>query len=140
MDGLMMVNWSGQSIPSSEMLVMRRVAVMMRTVYGASEVTFSHDVCAGLVRFEKAGVYGAIGGLFFFGDFGAKNNTPNTVVFFIPRFALHRRLEDDAVITKVTYELAADGSGYTLLGYPEDVPQEIVHATGQLKIQVRKAE
>jgi hypothetical protein len=83
---LFMVNWSGQPIPDQEMMVMRRVAIMMRTVYGATKVGFSHEICAGQVKYVKSGVYGAVGGHFFFGDLGAKNDMPNTVDFFYSSF------------------------------------------------------
>lgn len=51
--GTYLVNWSGQPIPAPEMMVMRRVAVEMRTIFDAKEVGFVHDICEGIVRYEK---------------------------------------------------------------------------------------
>jgi len=133
--GLYMVNWSGQAIPSAEMMVMRRVAVMMRTVYGAKEVAFTHDICAGIVRFNHSGVFVHVGGLFFFGDFGAKNDQPNTVDFFIPRRALHNR-GDQGIVVGQSYRVR-DGRAVRD-GYPDDVDQATARGAGKLKVIVRE--
>ncbi len=124
------VNWSGQPIPTEEMMVMRRVAVEMRTIFSATEVTFVHERCEGLVRFLKEGVFGSVGGLFFFGDFGAKNDQPNTVDFFIPRHALRTRRTADMLLIMQT--LRREGDAYVSEGYPE-----VAKGAGKLKITVR---
>jgi hypothetical protein len=117
------------------MLVMRRVAVAMRTVYGVKEVSFTHDLCAGIVRYEKTGVFGAAGGLFFWGDFGAKNNQPNTVDFFIPRYALHDRSAPEMLVHN-RYTVTPDSVTHS--GYPDDVMVDECVTNGKLKIVVRK--
>lgn len=132
---LFMVNWSGQKIPDQEMMVMRRVAVEMRTIHGVKEVGFIHDVCAGIVRYEKAGIYGTVGGLFFFGDFGSKNDMPNTVDFFIPRFAMHKRSGSGMVVGQ---SMRLEGTRYVPDGYPEDIDQATASGAGKLKITVRQ--
>ena len=132
-----MIDWSGQPIPVSEMMVMRRVAVEMRTIYGVKEVEFVHDICAGLVRFEKSGIFGATGGLFFFGDFGSKNNQPNSVNFFIPRFALHLHGELSMVIGQ---SMRLKGDRFVQDGYPDDIDEDVAKGTGKLKITVRQEE
>jgi hypothetical protein len=135
MFGTYLVNWSGQLIPAPEMMVMRRVAVEMRTIYDAKEVGFIHDVCEGIVRYEKTGIFGPVGGLFFFGDFGQRNGQPNTVDFFIPRFALHRRGDSGMMVGQAMRfhdgKLVPDG-------YPEDISPDIARGAGNLKITVRK--
>ncbi len=130
-----LVNWSGQLIPTDEMMVMRRVAVQMRTIYEAKEVEFVHDICAEIVRYEKTGVFGAVGGLYFFGDFGAKNEQPNTVDFFIPRGALHHRGNIGVVVSQA---IRFNGSRYESEGYPEDVDEKIAQGAGKLKITIRQ--
>lgn len=130
---LFMVNWSGQPVPDQDMMVMRRVAIMMRTVYGATKVGFVHDICAGQVTYEKPGVYGAVGGHFFFGDFGAKNDMPNTVDFFIPRSSLRLQGSVGMVIHQ-TSRRQADGT--MVFDYPEDVDPDIILARGKLKVSV----
>lgn len=135
--GTYMINWSGQAIPTAEMFVMRRVAVAMRTIYGVKEVGFTHDICAGIVRFEKDGVFGATGGLFFFGDFGAKNDQSNTAEFFIPRNALHLRGGPGMVISQ---SLRREGDHFVSDGYPEDIDTGTATGVGKLKITVRKEE
>jgi len=132
-----LVNWSGQPIPPQEMMVMRRVAVEMRTIHGVKEVEFVHDICGGIVRYEKPGIFGAVGGLFFWGDFGQKNNQPNTVNFFIPRFALHSRGDPGMVVSMRTR--LTEGK-WVQDGYPEDVLEDIARGVGELKITVRKEE
>ncbi len=129
-----LINWSGHAIPDAEMMVMRRVAIEMKTIHGVAEVEFVHDICAGIVRFEKDGVFGAVGGLFFWGDFGAKNNQPNTVDFFIPRYALHRR-EIGMVISQ---SFRREGNTYISSGYPEDVDEKTARGSGKLKVTVRR--
>ena len=130
-----MINWSGQAIPSDEMMVMRRVAVQMRTVYDAKEVVFTHKICAGLTRFEKVGVFGAVGGLYFFGDFGAKNNQPNTVNFFIPRKALHLRTDMGMVVSQ---SMKLKNGEFVPDDYPEDIDEATAGGYGNLKITVRE--
>lgn len=137
MDGIFMVNWSGQSIPTAEMMVMRRVAVEMRAVHGVKEVGFVHDLCAGIVRYEKTGVYGASGGLFFFGDFGARNNQPNTVDFFIPRYALRKHSGPRIIIGQ---SMRREGNKFVSDGYPEDIDEDTASGAGKLKITVRREE
>jgi len=130
-----LVNWSGQPIPAPEMMVMRRVAVEMRTIFTAKEVGLVHDICAGIVRFEKASIYVAVGGLFFFGDFGARNNQPNTVDFFIPRSALRNRRDSGMFIAQ---QMRCEGGQYISDGYPEDIDEAIASGAGKLKITIRK--
>jgi hypothetical protein len=130
-----MVNWSGRPIPEPEMHVMRRVAVQMRTVFEAKEVSFTHEVCDGLVRFEKDGVFGSVGGLFFFGDFGEEEGRPNTVDFFIPRKQLHWRASDEIIIGQTS---KFDGVSFVPLGLPDDISPETARGAGELKITVRK--
>ena len=132
-----MVNWSGQVIPAAEVLVMRRVAVEMKTIYGVKEVGFVHEICASIVRFEKDGIYGAVGGLFFFGDLGSKNDQPNTADFFIPRNALHRRRTPRVVIGQW---YRREGNQIVTDAYPEDIAENIAKGAGVLKITVRKEE
>jgi hypothetical protein len=132
-----LVNWSGRPIPSAEMMVMRRVAVMMRTVHDAVEVEFIHDICAGLVHYEKSGVFGSVGGLFFFGDFGEKDGQPNTVDFFIPRRALHRSGDVGMVVGQ---RMKFTDDGFVSDGYPEDLDTDAARGAGKLKIIVRQQE
>ena len=133
--GTYLVNWSGQPIPAPEMMVMRRVAVEMRTIFDAKEVGFVHDICEGIVRYEKTAIFGAVGGLFFFGDFGSKNDQPNTVDFFIPRYALHLRGGEGMVVGQ---SARREGSRFEVDGYPEDIDSEIARGAGSLKITVRQ--
>jgi len=119
------------------MMIMRRVAVEMRTVHGVKEVEFVHDKCAGICTYEKAGVFGAVGGLFFFGDFGSKNNKPNTVNFFIPRFALHTRRISGMVIGQ---PMRVSGDSLVSDGYPEDVEDSVALGEGKLKLTIRVEE
>ncbi len=133
--GTYLVNWSGQSIPAPEMMVMRRVAVEMRTIFDAKDVGFVHDICEGIVRYEKNAIFGAVGGLFFFGDFGSKNDQPNTVDFFIPRYALHLRGGEGMVVGQ---SARREGSRFKVDGYPEDVDPDIARGAGRLKITVRQ--
>ncbi len=135
--GTYLVNWSGQPIPAPEMMVMRRVAVEMRTIHGVKEVEFVHDICAGICTYEKTAIFGAVGGLFFFGDFGAKNNQPNTVNFFIPRFALNMRRTPGMVVGQ---SMRLDGDTFVSEGYPEDIEDSVAKGAGKLKIIVRVEE
>lgn len=137
MSGIFMVNWSGQAIPTSEMMVMRRVALEMRTIFGAKEVEFVHDICAGIVRYEKAGIFGAVGGLFFFGDFGCRNNEPNTADFFVPRYALHTRRGFGMIVGQT---MRREGNTFVSDGYPEDIDGATASGAGKLKITVRHEE
>ena len=132
-----LVNWSGQPIPPAEMMVMWRVAVEMRTIHGVKEVGFTHDICAGIVRYEKSGIFGAVGGLFFFGDFGSKNDQPNTVDFFIPRHALHMRGGPGMVVGQ---SMRRQGGKFVSDGYPEDIDEAVASGAGKLKVTVRVEE
>lgn len=133
--GIYMVNWSGQPIPPAEMLVMRRVAIEMRVIHGVKEVGFSHDLCAGIVRFEKTGVYGAVDGLYFFGDLGSKNDQPNNAVFFIPHTALRLRERPGMIVANT---LRFVGDRYVLEGYPEDIDEATVSGAGKISVTVRR--
>lgn len=135
--GTFLVNWSGQPIPASEMMVMRRVAIEMRTIHGVKEVGFSHDICAGIVRYEKSGIFGAVGGLFFFGDFGARNDQPNTVDFFIPRYALHMRGGPGVIVGQ---SMRREGNKFVSNGYPDDIDEATASGAGKLQITVRQEE
>lgn len=129
-----LVNWSGQPIPPAEMMVMRRAAVEMRSIYAAKEIEFTHEICAGIVRFVGVGVFGAVGGMFFFGDFGSKNGQLNTVDFFIPRKALHSRGDDLIVCQSMRY----DGARFVPRGYPDDIDASVARGAGKMKITVRQ--
>lgn len=129
-----LVNWSGQPIPTPEMMVMRRVAVEMRTIHGVKEVEFVHDICAGICTYQKAGIFGSTGGLFFFGDFGSKNNQPNTVNFFIPRFALHAHRDLGMVVGQ---SMRWGKDALTSSGYPDDIEDSVAKGAGKLKLTVR---
>ena len=135
--GIFLVNCSGRPIPPTEMLVMRRVATEMRTIYGVKEVEFSHDICEGIVRYEHSGIFGTVGGLFFFGDFGEEEGRPNTVNFFIPRYALRWRGNEGMMVSQ---SMRSDGSGFSSEGYPEDIDPHIASGAGKLKIKVRQEE
>ena len=130
-----LVNWSGQRIPADEMMVMRRTAVEMRTIHGVKEVGFSHELCAGICTYQKTGVFGAVGGLFFFGDFGSKNDQPNTVHFFIPRAALHIRGDLGLVISQ---SMKLHDGSFVSDGYPEDIDESVAKGAGKLRITVRQ--
>jgi hypothetical protein len=130
----MMVNWSGQPIPHAEMMVMRRVAVEMRTFHQARIVEFSHDICAGIVRFDKDGVFNAVGGSFFFGDFGAKNGKENTVVFFLPRRAFRRDEPPDFALMQSGY---TDSDQWRPEGRPHLIDRSTAVGEGDLMIRVR---
>lgn len=130
-----MVSWTGQPIPAAEQFVMRRVAVQMRTSLSATEVEFVHVLCEGIVRFVGTGVYGALGGLHFFGDLGKKNNKENTANFFIPRNVLRRKADEGIMIQQ---SFAIRGESVTPNGYPNDIDVETASGAGKLKIKVRK--
>lgn len=133
---LFMVNWSGAPIPDPEMMVLRRVAVLVQTgVYEATEVGFVHDICEGILKAKGVSVYGAVGGFFFFGDLGQRNGAPNDVDFFLPRRTLHLKAED-TMLTRVTHRL--QGDRYAPEGYPDDVDSELMAARGNLRITIRK--
>jgi hypothetical protein len=133
--GLLLINWSGKPIPSAELLVLRRVAVSIRTVLQATRVEFTHDRCAGLVRFERAGVFGAVGGLFFFADLGAKDGQPNTTNFFVPRSMLHVRPEEGLVTSQ---SLRRAGDRFVPSDYPDDIEPEVAAGAGSLTVRVRE--
>ena len=135
--GTYLINWSGQLVPAAEMMVMRRVAVEMRTIHGVKEVEFFHDICAGICIYSKTAVFWSVGGLFFDGDFGSKNNQPNKVHFFIPRFALHMRRTPGMVVGQ---HMRLEGDTFVPDGYPEDVEDSIAKGAGKLKLIVRVEE
>lgn len=133
--GLLMLNWSGRPIPDAELLVLRRVAVWMHTVLQAGKVEFTHDRCAGLVRFERRGVYGTVGGLFFFGDLGARDRQPCTTHFFVPRSMLYVRPEEGLVVSQ---RLGWRDGRVFPDSYPDDIDPEVASGGGKLKITVRE--
>jgi hypothetical protein len=134
MYGTMMVNWSGVPIPDQKILVLRRVAVLMRTSLQAEEVSFVHDVCSGFLTYEKSGLYGTVGGLFFKGELDAEGGQPQVAHFLIPHQMLHVRPEDGITIA---HHWQRDGDQY-VCDYPDDVPPEMAAGLGGLKVTIRK--
>jgi hypothetical protein len=132
--GTYLVNWSGQPIPAPEMMVMRRVAVEMRTIHGVKEVEFTHDICAGICTYQKTAIFGAVGGLFFLGDFGSRNNQPHTVNFFIPRYALNMRRTPGMIVGQ---SMRLVGDKWVSEDYPEDIEDSVAKGAGKLKLTVR---
>lgn len=128
-----MVNWSGQAIPTSEMMIMRRVAVEIISTPDITEIGFEHNSCAGIVRHTRACVYGGVGGQLFFGDFGAKNNQPNTVDFFLPRHTLHRTKW--SVLFEHT--LRRVGDSFVSDGDPLEIDGHSASGSGRLIMTVR---
>jgi hypothetical protein len=113
-DDYYMLSWSGRRVNHEHMLVMRRVAVQMMTgIIEENRVTFSHELCEGMVERGKQGSFVG-GGVFFFGDFGEHDGSPHTVDFFIPRRAAFTRYTRDSIITCTT-------NGPNGIEYPEDI-------------------
>ena len=132
---LYMMNWSGRPIPERERMVMRRAAVEMRTVHGVREVEFFHDACAGIVRYERDGLFVTKSGLFFHGTLDEKEGQPSTMDFFIPRSALHLRASDIIVVSQT---LRIKDDQVMPVGYPDDIDERIASGAGTLRIKVRQ--
>ena len=131
-----MVNWSGQKVPDEEMFVVRRAAIEMKMVHGACEAEFIHDICQGVVTFDRAGTFGPVGGLFFSADLGEKDGLPNTTTFFIPRSQLKQVRRNDMVVTS-TLRVRGNGS-ISDASYPDDVDTDTARGKGDLRLIIRK--
>jgi len=131
MSEFFMVNWTQARVKPEYMLVARRVATQMLTgIIEEDKVNFDHDLCAGRLTRGEKGVFGTVGGTFFTVDFGEHNGRPHQAVFFVPRYAVHLRFNDDDIVTVQTYE---SNTGKPV-GYPQDVDVKAVKR-GTLKVQ-----
>lgn len=131
---VLMMDWKGHPIPRAHMLVARRVAIMARGALQAIEVGFDHEICAGILYFQHIGIFGAIGGSFFFVDFGAANGQPNTAHFFIPRASMHIKSETGLVFE---HALRLERNNIYASEFPDDVPNDEAGGAGRLKVIIR---
>lgn len=109
-----MVNWVGRAAVGEQTLVLQRVAVqMLAGIFETPRVSFTHNLCEGVVEQKGSGVYANMGGIFFHAALNDYSGEPYEADFFIPRHKARVRLQD-AVVSGQLFNQDGTPSGYAI--------------------------
>jgi len=109
---ILSINWTGQSVTSEQLLVLRNVAAL-HLQQGRKDpvLTFSHELCEGQIIRGEEGIFGAFPGTFFEADLGLVKGERWTVKFLLPRGSERIAVNDDCLV--VSTRMLSGDAGIT---------------------------